>query len=157
MTISSSFFDHVKYPAQEFINRDKDFIGNGVLKPATDFALTYNSNMTINIEGTGTAWCNGMRIAYDANPILTLAFAIADTTNPRIDLIEIGTTGTGTQGQGVIQVVKGVPASSPLQPQPDAGFIGLYAVSIPANATSITSTNVTDLRSGISISDLHSL
>jgi hypothetical protein len=151
LTITSSFFDHQKYPAQEFINRDKDFIGNGVLHPATDFALTYNNNMTVTL-GSGTSWANGMRIGYDANPALTLTFATADTTNPRVDLIEVGTTGTGTQGQGVIQIVKGVPASTPLQPQPDSGFVGLYAVLIPANATQVSSLNITDLRAGISIS-----
>jgi len=150
LTISASFFDHVKYPAQEFINRDADFIGNGVLHPATDFALTYNNNMTVNI-GAGTSWANGMRIGYDANPSLTLTFATADATNPRIDLIEIGTTGTGTQGAGAIKVVTGVPQANPLQPQPDLGFIALYAVRVNAGVTAISAANITDLRSGISI------
>lgn len=152
MAISCSFFDHVKYPASEFLNRDKDFINNGVLHPATDFALSSPStpNMTMN-AAAGVAWVNGYRISYDANPVQVLTFTTADLTNSRIDLVEIGYTGAGSTGTGVIKVVTGTPAASPLQPQPDTGFMALFAVAVAPNATALTTANVTDLRVSVSL------
>ncbi len=150
LTITCSYFDHVKYSASEFINRDKDFVGNGVLHPGTDFALTFPGGMTINV-GAGTAWVGGRRIGYDADPVQALTLVAANPTYPRIDLIEVGYTGTGASGVGQIKVVTGVSAPSPLQPQPDTGFIGIYAVSVGAGVTSISVGNVQDIRAGISI------
>ncbi|MHB1651678.1 MAG: beta strand repeat-containing protein [Desulfitobacteriaceae bacterium] len=151
MTITASYFDHAKYPASEFRNRDKDFIGNGVLKPTTDFALTYPGGLVAN-PAAGTAWVDGYRIGYDASPVQSLTFAAANATLPRIDLIEIGYSGTGATGAGVIKIVTGVAAASPIQPQPDAGYIALFAVNIAAAATAITGANVTDLRAAIVLS-----
>lgn len=151
MAISCSFFDHVKYPASEFLNRDKDFINNGVLH-LTDFALSspITPNMTMN-AAAGVAWVSGYRIGYDANPVQVLTFAAANATNPRIDLVEIGYTGAGSTGSGVLKVVTGTPAVSPLQPQPDAGFMALFAVAVATNAIALTTANVTDLRVSVSL------
>lgn len=151
--ITCSIFDHVKYSAQEFRSRDKDFVGNGVLKPVTDFGLTFPTtpNMTAS-PAAGTAWVDGYRIGYDASPAQTLTFATADPTNPRIDLVEIGYTGSGVTGAGVIQIVKGTAAGTPIQPQPDTGFIGIFAIHIAAGATSIIAGNVTDLRAAVILS-----
>lgn len=151
MTITASFFDHVKYPASEFLNRAKDLIGNGVINPATDFALSYPGGMAVNVTGAGKAWADGYRIGYDANPVQNLTIAAADPTNPRIDLIEIGYSGTGTAGIGQFKVVTGVAQVSPIQPSPDAGYVVLYAVNVAANATAIAAGNVTDLRKHITV------
>lgn len=151
MTITSSFFDHVKYSAQEFVNRDKDFMGNGVVKPASDFSLSFPGDFKV-IIGAGTAWVEGIRIGYDANPALQITFAPNPSSYSRIDIIEIGFSGSGISGAGEFKVVSGTPASTPLQPQPDANHIVLYAVTIPSNASAISAVNITDLRTGISIS-----
>ena len=147
MSLSCSFFDHVKYPAQEFHNRDADFIGNGIINPATDFSLSYPGGLVINVAGTGTSWVAGRRISYDANPVIALNFNAPDSVNTRIDLIEIGFTGEGAQGAAVIKVVTGIAQQNPIQPQPDQNFIALYAVRVSPGLTQITNSNVTDLRS----------
>jgi hypothetical protein len=143
--ISCDIFDHVKYPAQVILNRFADFETNGVLH-LTDFALSYPAtpNMTANV-GAGTALVNGYRIVNDSNPV-TLTFATANYTNPRIDLVEVGWSGAGLTGVGVLNIVTGSPASTPIQPQPTAGCIGLFAVKVNANQASITANSVTDLR-----------
>ncbi len=154
-----TFFNHIKYGAQDFMARMADFFGPGILNPATDFALAYPStpNMTLIVSGSGTAWSGGGRSYYDGVTPITLTFAAADPTNPRIDLIEVGPIANPNLTLGVNQdlaqiIVKtGTPAVSPVVPTADAGYISLYAVMVAANATALTAADVTDLRSGISL------
>ena len=149
--ITCSIFDKVVYDAMEFVGRDADFITNGVVH-LTDFALSSPAtpNMTMNVAA-GIAWVDGYRIKYDASPVVMLAFQAANPTNPRIDIVEVGHTGSGLSGAGVIQVVTGTPGAVPLQPQPDAGFVPLFTVRVNAGVAQIVSANVTDLRTGISV------
>lgn len=151
MSLSITFFDKIKYKSTDFISRDADFFGSGVVN-LTDFPLTYPSpaNMTVNV-GQGTAYVNGYRVHNDANTI-ALTISTADTTNPRIDIIQVGYTssldGNGdTTGSPVIQVKQGVAQATPIEPGADPGFVKLYAINVAANVTSITSSNVTDRRS----------
>ncbi|MCF8566923.1 H-type lectin domain-containing protein [Alicyclobacillus tolerans] len=150
MTLGITFFDKVKYKSTDFLARDSDFFGAGVVH-LTDFPLTYPStpNMTVNV-GAGTAWTNGYRVANDSN-VVTLTFNTADPTNPRIDIIEVGYTAStdangDTTGSPVLQVKQGVAAASPIEPGADPGFVKLYAVSIAANQTTVTAADVTDRR-----------
>jgi hypothetical protein len=150
LTLSASFFDKVKYKSSDFRNRDADFFGSGVVH-LTDFPITFNGNMTVNI-GEGVAWVSGgFRISNDNNPI-TLTFAPADPVNPRIDIIQIGINSSvdangDTTGTPVLQVKQGIASPSPIEPGPDNGYVKLYAVNIAPNQTSITSANVIDRRS----------
>ena len=51
----------------------------------------------------------------------------------------------------VIQVVKGTPAASPVSPSTPAGTIALAQILVPANALSVNTSNITDLRAFITI------
>ncbi|GIM47048.1 hypothetical protein DNHGIG_25970 [Collibacillus ludicampi] len=144
MTLSITFYDNIKYHRQDFMNRDLDFFGNGVVA-LTDFPLTFPAtpNMTVNI-GQGRAWVDGYRIANDSNPV-TLTVPAADSTYPRIDIIQIGHDDINQTYSLVVK--KGVAAASPIEPGADPGYIKLYAINVPANATQITAANIIDRRS----------
>lgn len=88
----------------------------------------------------------------------TLTLAAADPTNPRIDRIvaqvydsalgdTLPTTPTlSSPGGLVIRAVTGTPAGSPVAPALPTGAITLATVAVAANATQITSGNITDAR-----------
>lgn len=141
--LNISFYDGVKYGRTDFINRDLDFFGNGVIN-LTDFPLTYPAtpNMTL-LVGAGTAWVDGYRIANDSN-LVTLTVASA-SSQPRIDIVQIGHDDINQKA--VLMVKQGVPGASPIEPGADAGYVKLYAISVGANVTSISNANVTDRRS----------
>lgn len=150
MPLNITYFDKVKYSSQDFNDRFSDFFGSGILK-STDFPVTYPStaNMTLNI-GIGTALINGYRINNDS--VTTLTLNPSDSANSRIDIVQIGYTSTTdssglTTGDAVLEIKQGVAAATPVEPGADTNFIKLYAINVPANATSITSSNVTDKRS----------
>lgn len=75
--------------------------------------------------------------------------AASSTTNPRRDLIYAQVLDTGL-GDGETRTkigrVTGAPAGSPALPALPAGAIPLADVAVAANATQITSANITDLR-----------
>lgn len=143
MTLSISFENGIKYTNLDFMNRDKDFFGNGVVNPATSqFPLTYNGNMTLSV-GAGVAWVDGYRIANDSN-LVTLTVAAANPTNPRIDIVQIGHDDVNSTYSLIVK--QGVAAATPTEPGADTNYIKLYAINVAANATSITSANVTDRR-----------
>jgi hypothetical protein len=153
--IFGSWFDHIKYGASEILAHFADFFGAGVIDPTNDFELAFPAtpNMTVNV-GAGVARINGYRVHNDGSSPVTLTFTAADATFPRIDLVQVGPLSQldvdprlGTsQPLGRIFVKKGTPSVSPVQPTPDANMVALYAVSIAANQTTVTSANVTDLR-----------
>lgn len=89
----------------------------------------------------------------------TVTLANADTTNPRIDLIvaQLVDTAIGDSVAGftpslsapgglVIVPVSGVASGSPVAPSLTAGQIPLAQIAVAANATTITSGNITDKR-----------
>jgi hypothetical protein len=141
--LSISYYDGVKYHSSEFMNRDKDFFGNGVVSLSHfPYTLPSPNNMTLSI-GVGVAWVDGYRIANDSNTI-TLTVSAADSTNPRIDIVQIGHDDINSQA--VLTIKKGVAAASPVEPSADPNYVKLYAINVPANATSISASNITDRR-----------
>lgn len=87
----------------------------------------------------------------------TLTVATSDPTNPRIDLVYLqvidtvaGDTGSSTTQVGI---VTGTPASSPSVPAlPTNGVsIPLVQVRVNATVTSITNSNITDVRKGAAV------
>ena len=161
--IFGNFFDHIKFGATAWLDRWNDFFGTGVLNLQSsgpvgstgDFALSYPStpNLTATV-GVGTAWVAGYRVHNDNATPVTLTFAAADPTNPRIDLIQVGPIPISsvnipaglTQNLGQITVKTGTPAGSPVQPTPDTNMVPLFAVAVAANQTTIGTANITDLR-----------
>lgn len=79
----------------------------------------------------------------------TLNLAVADVTNPRIDLVYAVVVDNGNStSYGAFTVLTGTPASSPAAPVPVAGttYLALAQVTVPANATSLTGGNIADVR-----------
>ncbi|MBP2341128.1 hypothetical protein JOF41_007382 [Saccharothrix coeruleofusca] len=81
----------------------------------------------------------------------------ANSTNPRIDLVIVRnydqvTNGTDAQTKGRIEVVTGTAAAVPVAPYnaipAGVGYITLAEVTVPANASTINSGNITDKRRG---------
>jgi hypothetical protein len=141
--LNISYYDGVKYHRMDFINRDKDFYGNGVVQLTQfPFNLPTPNNMTIQI-GAGVAWVDGYRIENDSTAI-TLTVSAADATNPRIDIVQIGHDDINSQA--VLTIKKGVAASTPIEPDADPNYVKLFAINVPANATSIVTGNITDRR-----------
>jgi hypothetical protein len=78
----------------------------------------------------------------------TLTITSANATNPRIDLVYIQVQDsfyTGTTATAVMQVLAGTPAASPGNPTLPVNSIALAYVYVAANATSITTANITNL------------
>lgn len=161
--IESEYFDGIKYAASNFMWRLRDFFGTGVVNPPTagiatgDFPLSFPAtpNMTININGAGTAWALGQRTHVPSSRApFALTFASNSSGNPRVDLIQAGpisiasvitSLGVG-QDLGAVTVKQGTPASSPSAPYADTGCVPLFSVAVANGATALTSGNVTDLR-----------
>lgn len=100
----------------------------------------------------------------------------ADPTNPRIDIVCIeyatqdadpqtltfvdpanGTTSNSTVNTRRndyygITIVHGTPAASPVVPSTPAGYVLLAQIAVPANVTTVTSSNITDERAAVQIS-----
>lgn len=80
---------------------------------------------------------------------VNLAIAAANPTNPRIDLVVASVQDSyysGSTNTTVLQVVTGTPASSPSPPTPPSNTVVLAQIAVAANATQITSGNITDER-----------
>jgi len=77
----------------------------------------------------------------------TLTVAAADTVNPRIDLVCANVTDNGNSSSyGEVQIITGTPAASPAAPAAPANSVYLAQVYVAANATSIVSGNIYDVR-----------
>lgn len=123
------------------ISRDSSISGNGLVN-LNDFPLTYPTtpNMTVLI-GAGTALVDGFRIANDTN-VISLTVGVA-SMQPRIDIVQIG---HDVNNAPSLVIKQGVPGTLPLEPDADAGYVKLYAISVGAYVVSITSANITDRR-----------
>lgn len=125
---------------------------------AGDLAVSQNGtpNMSVNvatggcfIRGTENANQGSYHLWNDAT--VNLAITAADATNPRRDLIIAQVRDayySGSSKDARITVVTGTPAASPSDPSlssfPNA--LVLARVAVAANATSVTTANITDLR-----------
>lgn len=77
----------------------------------------------------------------------TLAVQAADPANPRVDLVCATVVDNGdSTSDGIVQYIAGTAAPSPAAPALPANSTPLATVSVPANATSVTSGSITDKR-----------
>ena len=80
----------------------------------------------------------------------SLTVQAASPSQPRIDLVIAhvydAVDDSGTLNQWALEVVKGTPASSPVAPAAPTNSITLAQVLVPANASSITTADITDTR-----------
>lgn len=112
----------------------RGFIADGVL---TNCAVTAQGSpdMTVAVAA-GTVQINGVSVAVTgANGTITTA----DSSNPRLDVVSINSSGT-------IVVTAGTPAAEPAIPTIPASSAILALVRIPANDTTISSTQIVDKR-----------
>lgn len=133
---------------------------HGIVNTA-DLAVTQNGtpNMSVNVAAGG-AFVRGTQSANQGlyhlwnDATVNLAIAAADATNPRRDLVIAQVRDdfySGSSKDGRVLVVTGTPAASPSDPSlssyPNA--VVLARVAVAANATSIVTANITDLRTRI--------
>jgi hypothetical protein len=160
MSQYASYYAGTQYDPVDMMMRDADWFNPGVVS-ASDLLVTQTATASMNVLVTGAAkgsiggnaWLpNGYRFLNDAQA--TLSIAAADTTNPRIDLIVACVDTTTTPYTPGLKVVKGTAAVSPAVPSITSGLVAipLYRVYVAANATTITNSNLTDVRAIASIS-----
>ena len=97
----------------------------------------------------GTTQSNmGVYTAYNDSSS-TAAIATASATNPRIDLVCLTVSDSyysGSTNTVAVNVVTGTPAASPTVPSTPANSIALAQVYVGTSVTSITNSNITDVR-----------
>ena len=126
---------------------------SGVVRSA-DLAVTATTGMNLSVAAgwaaiLGTYQTNmGTYMAYN-DGAATATITTADATYPRIDVVGITVSDaaySGSLNQVAINVVKGTAASSPTVPSTPTNSIALAQVAVAAGATTISSGNITDVR-----------
>lgn len=132
--------------------------GQTGVRETGDMAVTANGtpNMTVNvaagealIPGTQQPASQGSYYIFN-DATVNLAIAASDATNARRDLVVARVYDrdyAGTTGEWQLEVVTGTPAASPADPATPADSLLLARVDVAAAASSISSGNITDLRS----------
>lgn len=128
-------------------------VGSGV-RDATGNPLQVSVTSGLSVQvNTGAAAIQGSAAAnsgtYTAvsDTVVTLTCTAADTVNPRIDSVCLTVTDNGdATTTAVIQIVAGTPASSPSAPSLPANSLLLCNITVAANATALTSGNLSDQR-----------
>lgn len=111
-------------------------LGSGAEGQVTQMAV---AAMAVRIQTGGTAYNNqGQKITIPV--VLSLPITAADATNPRKDIVVVDPTGT-------VIARAGTPAGSPVDPTLTLGDVPLARVAVAANATTVVTANITDLRS----------
>lgn len=123
---------------------------------SSSLEVTQNSpaGMSVRIASgwaaiVGTVNANqGVYTTYnDATAVATIT--AADPTNPRIDLVCVTVRDAyyaGANNDVIFNVVAGTPASSPVTPTVPDNSIVLAQVAVAAGASTITTANITDVR-----------
>jgi len=99
------------------------------------------------IVGTTTTNMGVYTVFNDATTVATIT--AADPTNPRIDLVCVTVRDafySGANNDVIFNVVAGTPAGSPVAPATPANSIALATVAVAANASTITTADITDVR-----------
>lgn len=118
----------------------------GTLGATSGFGTNVNAQTSYGLPSGLTS--QGSYCAYQ-DATVNLAISTADPANPRIDLIVASIQDAqyaGTNNTPVLQVITGTPNPSPSAPSAPASTVVLAQVAVAANATSITSGNITDKR-----------
>jgi hypothetical protein len=127
----------------------------GIINDAS-LAVTANSPVGMSVR-VAAGWAAivgttqplmGTYVAYN-DATVVLSITTANPSNPRIDLICITINDSyysGTSNNVVFQVIAGTPASSPIAPTLPANSLALAQITVPAAATSISNSNIGDLR-----------
>lgn len=139
------------------LSQANEIAGRGGVRRYTgnEFAVSATSpaGMTLNIS-PGTAWVQGAYATTQGayTVVNDSTFSVTVTTsssNPRIDLVILEVLDSVYQGSSnlaQVRVIAGNPATTPTVPTATGSYIALAQILVPANATSIITANITDLR-----------
>ncbi len=128
-------------------------IGSGV-RDGTGFPLQVNivSGLSVSVNTgmcaiQGSAAANTGAYGVTLDTAATLTCNAANPTQPRIDSVCMTVTDLGTSGStAVVQIITGTPASSPTAPTLPSNSLLLCNMTVPAGATTLTSGNLSDMR-----------
>jgi hypothetical protein len=137
---------------------------NGIVQPG-DFTVTQTGTPSMGVSvGVGRAWIEGTDAAHLTGQAYgkqgkyfvlndapyTVSIATADNTNPRIDVIYVAVQDAmyaGANNQAVIAVATGTPVAGATYPTNAPTLpnnsMAIAWVNVPANAASITNSNIT--------------
>lgn len=136
--------------ADDFAAYFKGLIKNGVLFSSTSLKVAIDSGMRIKVQA-GTAYINGKIYTNDEAESITID--AANATLSRIDRVVLRLD----EANRLIGVAvrKGTPASSPVAPAitqaADVYELCLAEIKVPAGATSIIASYITDMRSNTAL------
>ncbi len=144
------------YQAADLARPFQDILGEGVIG-VSDLAVTQRAagaNMSVDVAA-GVAWVKGdtatdqpaYRVRNDAAVNLTVS--TANATNPRIDVVVaevLDAAFTGSSNLWRLRVITGTAAASPAVPTIPATAMPLAQIAVAANATSVVTANISDLR-----------
>ena len=134
------------YHATSFAEYLDGIISSGVLaKPSTNLQVHATTGLTVVVK-PGAGWINGYKMVLDADMALNLD--IAHATLARIDRVVFAVD--HEEREMKIYVKKGTPASSPVAPAlvdtDELKELSLAQIHIPAAATLVIQSNITDER-----------
>lgn len=132
------------------------FGGRGGIVADVDLAVTQNGtpNMSVNVA-SGQVVIPGTQATFQGHYVvenrgaLNVPIAAANATNPRKDLIICKVEDaaySGSNNAASIVAVTGTPAASPAEPSVPSNAWVLAVITVPANASSITNSNIADQR-----------
>lgn len=111
---------------------------------ATGLSVTVAPGFAL-IQGSTAANQGTYSTCLDASATLTCQ--TADSVNARIDSVCVSVVDNGdSTSKAVVQIVTGTPSGSPTAPALPANSVRLGDVTVPANATALSSGNVADKR-----------
>ena len=149
MSVTFGFYDSYNgdrvYNADQFASFYDGLINDGIYYSVGNrFLVLENSGMNIFVE-TGRAWFDHTWTFN--NQKLSLTVPEADTVYPRIDAVIIEVNKQSREN--TIKIKTGVPAQTPSRPElTKTEYVKQYAlayISVNANATSITESNITNV------------
>lgn len=169
VSIIGSSSDAVVIPGfrdDEFQQIEKHFLEPGVI---TGFAVSQHSggaNMSVDvapgvalIEITNTNIDSGetYKVYFTSDAIEIIPVTTADPTNPRKDRlilrIDVSVDPNGNSSNiAIIELLPGTPAGSPTAPAEPANAITLAIIDIPASDTTISTGQITDSRTFVTVS-----
>jgi len=151
MAVTSGFYNSVngdrKYNADQFSTLFEGIINDGVFASiGTSLVVTANAGMNVNV-GVGRAWFN--LTWTDNDSILPLVVPASEMVLNRIDAVVVEVNTTDAVRLNTIKVVKGIPASVPVNPvMVETATVHqhpLCYIAVGASVTNIIQANITNL------------
>jgi len=127
-------------------------VPSGVFPGIGGMAVVAASGMNVSVNAgyccvanSGSSLQGGYVFGLMTSQSFTVA--AADTVNPRIDLVVAYVADNGDDtSASYVEIITGTPAGSPSAPAAPANSLSLGSITVAANVVSITTGNITDLR-----------